>query len=49
MPQIRFGSYQFEMGTIIEFISRYVALKFRFSEKATKIWRNLPQDFDVTN
>ena len=23
-------------------------LKFSFSEKATKIWRNLPQGFDIT-
>ena len=25
-----------------------VWLKSSFSEKATKIWRNLPQDFDIT-
>ena len=25
-----------------------IFLKFRFSEKATKIWRNLPQDLNIT-
>ena len=48
MALIDSGIYH-ELQVMVDTTTIYfLGLKFRFSEKATKIWLNRPQGFDVT-